>query len=158
MSKAKMTFPSVPGDTPQQRFVNLVHHVFANPKAKTLDQQRASPKRAKQDERRDNSRMADTLQENIMTTILTRVREIAEKEGFDIVVTRGGKRIDSTENGVMGKYDFDKKLKGSKTVSEWIKERFERTFPGLSCEVLNADGTVAIGQTKLETVRSTYEE
>jgi len=29
MPKRKMKFPPVPGDTPRERFMNLVRHVFA---------------------------------------------------------------------------------------------------------------------------------
>jgi hypothetical protein len=29
MSNKKMTFPKVPGDTPRERFINLVRHVFS---------------------------------------------------------------------------------------------------------------------------------
>jgi hypothetical protein len=93
-----------------------------------------------------------------MTMVVTRQREISDKEGFDIVVIRDGDPVEATENGLMGRYDFEKKLKGSKTVNEWRKERFETSYPGLSCRVLNADGSEAVGQTKLETVRATYEE
>jgi len=97
-----------------------------------------------------------------MTTVQTRTREIGDKEGFDIIVvtaTANGRRVDPAKNGVLnGGYPFEKKLKGTKTVSDWTKERFERTYPGYSCEVLKADGKVAPGNTKLETVRKTYEE
>lgn len=94
-----------------------------------------------------------------MTTVLTRIREIAEKEGFEIWhIKRHTKNIRVTENGAMGKYDFDKRMKGSKTVNRWLKERFQKVYPGMTCSVLNADGSVAKGQTKLETVRHTYEE
>lgn len=94
----------------------------------------------------------------MMTTVQTRVREIGDKEGFDIIVTKGGRAVQPTKNGLMGKYDFDKKLKSSKTVNSWRKERFEKIYPGLSCDVLNGNGTKAAGQTKLQTVRRTYEE
>jgi hypothetical protein len=49
-------------------------------------------------------------------------------------------------------------LKGSKTVNKWIKERFEAMYPGFTCDVLNGDGSIATPQSKLETVRGTYEE
>jgi hypothetical protein len=94
-----------------------------------------------------------------MTTVMTRVREICDKEGFDIKVIRKAtkKPINVTRNGVMGKYDYDKRLKGTKTVNSWKRDRFDKSYPGLSCEVFNGNGTKATGQTKLETVRKTYE-
>jgi hypothetical protein len=35
MPKKKMKFPEVPGDTPRERFMNLVRHVFAVPKTQS---------------------------------------------------------------------------------------------------------------------------
>ena len=32
MSKAKMKFPPVPGDTPREQFINLARHVITIPK------------------------------------------------------------------------------------------------------------------------------
>jgi hypothetical protein len=49
-------------------------------------------------------------------------------------------------NGIMGKYEFDKKLKGAKTVNSWLKDRFKKVYPDLSCDVLNGDGTKASGR------------
>jgi hypothetical protein len=94
-----------------------------------------------------------------MTTVATRAREISDKEGFDIIVTRKGRPVKPTKNGVLkGSYPFEKKLKGTKTVSDWKKERFAKTYPGYSCEVLKGDGKRATGQTSLQTVRESYEE
>lgn len=94
-----------------------------------------------------------------MTTVQTRTREIGDKEDFDIIVTRklSGKPVNPAENGLMRKYPFDKKAKGTQTINDWKKKRFERKYPGLSCHVLNGDGTKAAPQTKLETVRASYE-
>jgi hypothetical protein len=100
-----------------------------------------------------------TSRENTaLTTVQTRIREIGDKEDFDIIVLRDGTQVPPNENGVMGKYDFDRKMKGSKTVSNWLTERFNKLYPTLSCEVLNGDGTKASGQTQLKTVRETYED
>lgn len=94
-----------------------------------------------------------------MTTVATRARNIADIEGFDIQVTRNGNPIDPKENGVLnGPYGFEKKLKHTKTVSEWKQERFEKAYPGYSCNVLTAEGEVAAGNTLLRTVRESYEE
>jgi hypothetical protein len=66
--------------------------------------------------------------------------------------------VEPTLNGILGAYPFVNKLKDSKTVSEWRKDRFEATYAGYSCDILNADGSGAAGQTLLRTVRETYEE
>jgi hypothetical protein len=93
-----------------------------------------------------------------MVTVATRVRTIADREKFDIVVTKAGKPVKVTKNGVLGKYPYDKRLKDSKTVSDWKKERFETSYPGYTCDVLMGDGTTATGQKKLKSVRASYEE
>jgi hypothetical protein len=47
MSKAKMKFPPVPGDTPREQFMNLARHVIALPKSEfaNVDDQRQRKKR-----------------------------------------------------------------------------------------------------------------
>ncbi len=93
-----------------------------------------------------------------MVTVQTRARQVAQIEGFDVTVTRNGKAIEPSENGILGSYPFDRKLTGSKTVADWKRDRFEKTYHGYSCRVHYENGTEAPGQTLLSTVRSTYEE
>jgi len=38
MSNKRMTFPTVPGETPRERFINLVRHVFSVPKGEVAKQ------------------------------------------------------------------------------------------------------------------------
>lgn len=93
-----------------------------------------------------------------MTTIATRLREIGELEGFDVeILDLSGKSLDLKTNG-FPRYDFDRKAKGSMTVSEWKDRRFRKVYGGYDCRVLNGDGSVAHGNTRLESVRATYEE
>jgi hypothetical protein len=48
MSKAKMKFPPVPGDTPREQFMNLARHVIALPKSELADpRQRKKRRRGK---------------------------------------------------------------------------------------------------------------
>jgi hypothetical protein len=44
MPKAKMKFPQVPGNTPRERFVNLVKHVFSKPETHSQTRQRSAAK------------------------------------------------------------------------------------------------------------------
>lgn len=63
-------------------------------------------------------------------------REVPDREGFEIEVTRKGKPLKNLhKNGVLGPYPFKRKLRDTKSVDEWKKERFEPTYPGLSCNV-----------------------
>ena len=82
-----------------------------------------------------------------MTTVATRAREIADLEGFDIVVmTMAGRIVPGTDNGVLGSYPYGNALKASKTVNDWKIDRFENVYPGYTCDVLDGDGDVVLGQ------------
>jgi hypothetical protein len=93
--------------------------------------------------------------------LITRMHEIAQREGFEIEVFRPVKKgvpryILVKTNGVLGPYPFARKLKDTKSVKDWKKERFEPTYPGYSCKVLMGNGKIATGQTSLKTVRKSY--
>jgi hypothetical protein len=92
-----------------------------------------------------------------MTTAATRIRGLADLEDFDVELLKDGKVVDPKTNG-LPKYDFDRKAKGSMTVTEWKASRFTAKYPGYDCRVLNGDGTEAHGNTQLSTVRASYEE
>ncbi len=93
-----------------------------------------------------------------MTTLATRMRLLGDLEGFDVeVVDRDGQVVDPKTNG-FAKFDFEKRARGSITVSDWKDTRFKKTYPGYDCRVLQADGSEARGNTKIATVRGTYEE
>ena len=92
-----------------------------------------------------------------MTTLATRMRELGDKEDFDIAVLDGnGAPVPLNSNGFR-KYDYDRKAKGDMTVTEWKNTRFTNTYPGFLCIVLNGDGSEAHGNSKLSSVRATYE-
>jgi hypothetical protein len=92
-----------------------------------------------------------------MTAFATRIRNLSNLEGFDVqVFDLAGNAADLTVNGQPA-YPHERKAKGSTTVANW-KNRFDTTYPNYTVEVLAADGTIAHGNTKLESVRATYEE
>jgi len=92
-----------------------------------------------------------------MTTLATRIREVCDLEGFDIeVFNPDGTLADLKQNGFPA-YPHERKSKGQTTVSEW-KNRFHAAYPALTCNVLDADGKICNGNTKLESVRETYSE
>ena len=96
--------------------------------------------------------------EKSMTTLATRMRELADLEDFDVQVLRSdGTVVDASTNG-FPRYDYDRRAKGTMTVADWKTARFNTAYPGYSCKVLNGDGTEARGNTMLATVRETYEE
>jgi hypothetical protein len=92
-----------------------------------------------------------------MTTLATRIRELSDKEGFDILVVKNNKPARMDKNGEPP-YDFEKKARGTTTVSEWKANRFKKIYPSYECEVLDAQGNHVNGNTLLSTVRQSYEE
>jgi hypothetical protein len=94
-----------------------------------------------------------------MTTAATRIREIAELEGFEVeILDSSGNLINPAMQGLPSySRTFEKKAKSSWTVAEWVENRFAKVFPGYRVKVLFDDGKVASGNTKLQTVRESYE-
>jgi hypothetical protein len=92
-----------------------------------------------------------------MTTLATRMRELGDLEGFDVaVVTKEGTPVPTNTNG-FAKFDYDRMSKSETSVSEWKTKRFYKSYPGYDCVVINADGSEAHGNSKLTSVRATYE-
>ena len=92
-----------------------------------------------------------------MTTVQTRVREISNKEGFDITATgKTGKPLKLTKNGVLKKpWPHRNKTPGTHTVKDF-REKFGDVHPGYSCHVLKGNGSQAHGNMLLKQVRATY--
>jgi hypothetical protein len=93
-----------------------------------------------------------------MTMILKRMDEIYQREGFMIEPrTSKGKPLKNLrKNGVLKPYRFARMMKDGATVNDWIKDRFEKTNPGYTCKVLDANGNIIPGQAHLDTMRATY--
>ena len=93
-----------------------------------------------------------------MPTIATCMREIGNKEGFDVVIHYvAGPQVGLDEE-VRPHYSFDLSTNGGATVHEWLEGRFKKTYPNLTCKVLNEDGSVADANDTLSKVRETYAE
>jgi len=90
-----------------------------------------------------------------MTTVQTRVREISNRGGFDITVTRRGKEVRLRSNGVLGSWSYRRKTKDSATVADF-RAKFEAEYPGYSCVVETGNGKTATGQMTLATLRAAY--
>lgn len=87
-----------------------------------------------------------------VTKLEALLAEIRAVEGFDVRVSTG------SEVAVIEGYPYSRALAGTKNVKQWRDGRFGSTLPDLDVDVLNGDGTVAHGRSKLSTVRETYEE
>lgn len=86
-------------------------------------------------------------------------KKIWDIEGFDIRFINGtnGKDVRNDKSG-MPQYKYERMAKNDMTVNEWKTNRFKAIYPGFDVEILNGDGELVPGQTKLGTVRDTYSE
>lgn len=91
-----------------------------------------------------------------MSTIRAIESRIAKVEGFRVkVVYETGKDVRSDRASLPG-YPYERMLKNSANVRDWIDIRFKATYPGFDVLVLDDGGRRMHGRTKLSTVRDTY--
>jgi hypothetical protein len=84
-------------------------------------------------------------------------KKIWDVEGFDIAFHQNGKDVHGAKEGIP-QYKYQKAAKNDMTVSEWKKGRFAQCYPGYEVVVYDGDGNEAAGQTKLGTVRDSYQD
>lgn len=92
-----------------------------------------------------------------MATIRSVERQIFKIDGFRVRILHGRDRRDvrGDREGVPG-YHFARAMKHDANVAQWKRQRFARSYPGFTVEVLRGDGTAAHGATRLGTVRGDY--
>ena len=84
-------------------------------------------------------------------------KKILEKEGFEVQITKNGKDVRG-DKILPIQYKVDRKSKGDMTVKEWKEARFSMRYPGYGVNVLDSNGKPVSGQTKLCTIRKSYNE
>ena len=82
-----------------------------------------------------------------------RIRSI---EGFDVRLMKDGKNVRGDMELATHYENYEHAAKNDSTVKQWKETRFVGKFPGFEVDVLDADGTAVNGNTKLSTVRETY--
>jgi hypothetical protein len=82
--------------------------------------------------------------------------KIEDVEGFEVNFLHPSGSDVKGHKDIGGDYGYDYKAKEGYTVSNWVENRFKKNFPGYDVEVLDGDGEPVPGNTKLETVRSSY--
>ena len=94
-----------------------------------------------------------------MTRAATRASEIYEIEGFSIeFLNKDGSQLSPHQNGLPSyQKEYERRSRGTWTVSEWKEKRFTNLYPGYTVNVLKEDGEIAAGQTRISSVRETYE-
>lgn len=95
-----------------------------------------------------------------MATIKRVENQISQIEDFDVIfVTADGRDVRGDRAGIPGYSSrFENRAPGTMTVEGWKQRRFRPLYPGFDVEVLTADGEHARGNTRLETVRGSYED
>lgn len=84
-------------------------------------------------------------------------RKIQRVEGFWVsLLHENGADIRSDKQAIP-QYGFERMANGEQTVNQWIATRFRKTYPGFKVNVMAADGSTCFGNTKLKTVRDSYD-
>lgn len=91
-----------------------------------------------------------------MATVKTIERNIGNLENFDVAIRHPNGRDVRSDKADLPAYPFQNGAKGSMTVAQWQKKRFKKTYAGFRCDVLDAKGKKATGNTQLLKVRETY--
>jgi len=90
------------------------------------------------------------------TTVGKAEEKVFKSEGFKIRIKWLDGQDARSDAKISGRYKFDRTAADSQTVTGWIKNRFEESYPNLAVDVLLSDGQIANGLTKLKNVRSGY--
>ena len=90
------------------------------------------------------------------------VRSIEQKirrvEGFNVVIRAPADHHNvRSDRGHFPPYQFEKRAKDAETVDRWKSTRFNERYLGYHCDVLDKRGHAVRGNTRLRTVRGTYQ-
>ena len=83
-------------------------------------------------------------------------KSIAEVEGFDVRFV-GADPDEDVDARRVDDYPFERAARGSWTVAEWKRKRFDAAYPEYFSEVLDPMGGVVHGKTLLENLRLRYQ-
>jgi hypothetical protein len=85
-------------------------------------------------------------------------KRIWDTEGFAVIIKHNGRDVRSDKTGMPQYPAYERMAKNDMTVADWKEHRFYPAFPGYDVDVLDGDGYVCQGNTKLGTVRDSYSE
>ena len=93
-----------------------------------------------------------------MSKIKNVERRIWEVEGFAVrFLYLDGTDVRGDKTGLPG-YPYERAAGSDITVEAWKKARFRQVYPGYDVDVMDAYNSSVQGNTKLTTVRHSYEE
>jgi hypothetical protein len=84
-------------------------------------------------------------------------KRIWDVEGFDVAFFQNSQNVHGAKEG-LPQYPYERAAKNDMTVGEWKEKRFNQNYPGYDVVVYDGDEEEVTGQTKLGTVRDTYQE
>jgi hypothetical protein len=85
-------------------------------------------------------------------------KRIWDLEEFAVhILHLGGRDVRGDRTG-LPQYPYKIQAADDITVEHWKTIRFRRVYPGFEVDVLDGDGRIVHGNTKLETVRESYIE
>jgi hypothetical protein len=85
-------------------------------------------------------------------------KRIWDLEGFAVhILHLGGRDVRGDRTG-LPQYPYKNPAADDMSVEHWKTIRFRWVYPGFEVEVLDGDGRIVHGNTKLETLRSSYFE
>lgn len=92
-----------------------------------------------------------------MPSVKSVERKIQRVEGFWVSLLHENGTDMRSDKQAIPQYGFERAANGDQTVNQWIAARFSKTYPGYKVQVMMEDGTICIGNTKLKSVRESYE-
>jgi hypothetical protein len=93
-----------------------------------------------------------------MVKVKTVEKRIWDTEEFDVIIKRNGRDVRADFSGIPQYPAYERKAKNDMTVAEWRDKRFSPAYPGFDVDVLDGNGNVCPGNTKLGSVRDSYSE
>lgn len=85
-------------------------------------------------------------------------KRIWNVEGFQVhVLYREGTNVRGDRTG-LPQYQYQRAAADDITVAAWKETRFRASYPGFEVDVLDRRGNIVQGNTKLGTVRASYNE
>lgn len=86
-------------------------------------------------------------------------KRIWDIEGFAVTFKHNGGRDVRADCGGVPQYNgYERMAKNDMTVAEWKERRFFPNYSGYDVDVLDGDGQPVPGNTKLASVRDSYED
>ena len=91
-----------------------------------------------------------------MPRLKTVQRQLTRLEGFKVTFRHPDGRKMRSDRSAVPQYTYERKAWGKWTVARWKNVRFYPSYAGFEVDVLNAEGEVMRGHTRLSNVRDSY--